>query len=145
LGQYTLFVRKNQDAIARGHRFSFTGEYVDIDEDTIDPGLAGVNPIALESVNRLILHAGWSRDFLVGEEPVAMDLVAEYQDVSDDRLRRDRGIVTLTLTRQVNNVSIPFGIVYANHGEYLPEVDEKLSAHIGLRFNLFNRNRNANP
>jgi hypothetical protein len=145
LSQYTLFVTKNQDAIARGNRFSFTGEYTDIDEDTIDPGLDGVDPIALESVNRIILSAGWSRDFNLGGEPVAMDLVAEYQDISDDPLRRDRGVATLTFTRQFNNMSIPFGIVYANHGEFLPEVDEKLSAHIGLRFNLFNRDRNGDP
>ena len=142
LSQYTLFVTKNQNAIDKGNRFSFSGEYTDIDEDTIDPRLDGVDPIALKGINRLILHAGWSRDFDLGGEPVAMDLVAKYEDVSDDPLRRDRGVATLTFTRQFNNMSIPFGIVYANHGEFLPEVDERLSAHIGLRFNLFNGNGN---
>ncbi|HEX6903843.1 MAG TPA: hypothetical protein VF789_29300 [Thermoanaerobaculia bacterium] len=145
LQQYTAFVTKNQDAIARGNRFSFTGEYVDIDEDTIDPGLDGVAPVFLDSATRLTLIAGWSRDFFFGGEPVAMDLVAEYRDFSDDLLRQDRGVASLTFTRQFNGVAVPFGIVYATRGEYLPEVDSRLSAHIGLRYNLFGRDSKRNP
>ena len=56
--------------------------------------------------------------------------------MSDDPLRRDRGVATLTLTRQIGDLAVPFGIVYANHGEYLGEVDEQLSAHLGLKFDL---------
>ena len=138
--QYKAFVTKNQNAIARGNRFSFTGEYVDIDEDTIDPRVGGVAPVFLDSATRLTLITGWSRDFFFGGEPVAMDLVAEYRDFSDDPLRQDRGVASLTFTRQLNGVAVPFGIVYATRGEYLPEVDSRLSAHIGLRYNLFGRN-----
>lgn len=145
LKQYTDFVTENQDAIARGNRFSFTGEYVDIDEDTIDPGLDGVAPVFLDSATRLTLIAGWSRDFFFGGEPVAMDLVAEYRDFSDDPLRQDRGVASLTFTRQLNGVAVPFGIVYATRGEYLPEVDSRLSAHIGLRYNLFGRDSKRTP
>ncbi len=147
LRRYTLFVTENQDAIARGNRFSFTGEYVDIDEDTIDPHLDGVAPVLLDSATRVTLIAGWSRDFFFGGEPVSMDLVAEYRDFSDDPLRQDRGVASLTFTRQLNGVAVPFGIVYATRGEYLPEVDSRLSAHIGLRYNLFGRDgkRDAKP
>jgi hypothetical protein len=31
---------------------------------------------------------------------------------------------------------VPFGIVYANHGEFLSDVDARFSAHIGLRIGM---------
>lgn len=138
LGEYSMFVAGNADAIENGNRFSFSGEYVELDEDTIDAGLDGIAPIVLEKSHRLVITAGWSRDFTLGDgEPISFDLVAEYEDVSEDPLRRDRGIASLTFTRQFGNLAIPFGIVYATHSEFLTDVDEQLSAHVGLRFNAF--------
>ena len=49
---------------------------------------------------------------------------------------------TYELTRKVGNLSIPFGIVYANHGEFLGDVDARLSAHLGLKFNMSGGNGN---
>lgn len=140
LAQYTRFVDDHAEGIDKGNRFSFSGEYLDIDEETIDLGLDGVEPVALEAVRKLILSIGWSRDFILADgEPVTLDLVGDYEDVSDDPLRQDRGVVTLTITRRLGDISVPLGIVYANHGEYLTEVDEKLSAHVGLKFNGFDK------
>ena len=50
--------------------------------------------------------------------------------------RRDRLVASLTLTRKIGGLTVPFGIVYANHAEFLPDVDHQLSAHLGLRFSL---------
>jgi hypothetical protein len=33
-------------------------------------------------------------------------------------------------------LTVPFGIVYANHGEFLGDVDKQLSAHLGLKFDV---------
>ncbi|HEX7185449.1 MAG TPA: hypothetical protein VF756_26740 [Thermoanaerobaculia bacterium] len=141
LSEYESFVKGNADGIENGNRFSFSGEYVEIDEDTIDAGLDGIAPIVLEKSHKLVIYAGWSRDFTLGDgEPISFDLVAEYEDISDDPLRRDRGIASLTFTRQFGGVSIPFGIVYATHSEFLTDVDEQLSAHVGLRFNAGGNN-----
>lgn len=145
LNEYTEFVNDNGKAIEKGNRFSFSGEYVDIDEETIAPDLEGedIEPVLLEPVRKLVLSLGWSRNVLLASgEPILVDLVGEYQDISDDPLRRDRSVVTLTVTRQIGNMSIPLGIVYANHGEFLTDVDERLSAHVGLRFNMSGGNGN---
>jgi hypothetical protein len=145
LSEYTEFVNDKGKAIEKSNRFSFSGEYVDIDEETIAPDLEGedIEPVLLEPVRKLVLSLGWSRNVLLASgEPILVDLVGEYQDISDDPLRRDRGVVTLTFTRQIGNMSIPLGIVYANHGEFLTDVDERLSAHVGLRFNMSGGNGN---
>ena len=49
---------------------------------------------------------------------------------------RAKTAVCRTVTKTVGEVSIPLGIVLANHGEILPDVDERLSARFGLTFDL---------
>jgi len=140
LEQYTQFVKDNEKEIKDGTRFSFSGEYDDIGGERIDRPDVGVTAITLEGAKKVILSAGYTRLFpaLGGEaQPLRLDLVASYEDVSDDPARQDRGKATLTVTRKVGNLSIPFGVVYANHGEFLGEVDKQLSAHVGLKFDLF--------
>jgi hypothetical protein len=94
--------------------------------------------LIINAAKKLIIAAGWSRKFLAaGEgEPVRLDFTGRYEDVSDDPERRDRGVVTLTVTRKIGGAEVPFGIVYANHGEFLGDVDERLSAHVGLKLSL---------
>lgn len=96
--------------------------------------------MTLSGAKKLIISAGWSRLIPAdssGTQPMRVDFVAKYENVSDDPTRRDRGVATLTITRQFGNLTIPFGIVYANHPEFLGPVDKELSAHVGLKFNLF--------
>jgi hypothetical protein len=129
--------KKKKEDIEKGYRFSFSGEYADSEGETIDTGLSGVAPIVLESARKLKLSAGLSRKIPISEtEAVKLDLVASYEDVGDDPNRQDRGIASLTFTRKVGMMDIPFSIVYANHGEFLPDVDARLSAHVGLKFNM---------
>jgi hypothetical protein len=138
LRDYTANVERIADEIEDGERFSFTGEYVDIDSRSVTlESLAGT-ALSFPSAKKLVLGVGWSRYFAVGggEEMARLDLAAKYEDVSDDPERRDRGVATLTLTRKFNGIEVPLGIVYANHGEFLGEVDEQLSAHVGLKFGL---------
>lgn len=134
LDRYTEYVDSNEGAIEDSNRVSFSGKYVDIEGETINAGLA--NPIVSGSARRLELSLGWGRNLTFGGEPVKLDLSATYENVSDDPKRKDRGIARLTLTRSVGMMSIPFGIVYANHGEFLGDVDARLSAHFGLTFKM---------
>lgn len=135
LDEYTEYVTKNQEAIEAGNRISFSGEYFVGDGEAVDVGLS--TPVTLDSVRRIVLKAGWSRRLWFGnDEPIKMDLVASYEDVSDDPLLQDRGVASLTFTRKVGDMEIPLGIVYANHGAFLGEVDARLSAHLGLQFKM---------
>lgn len=139
LADYTKNVTTNRADIDRGQKLSFSAEYVDMDEATLDLPNLGLTGLTLKGATKLIAQAGWSRQFAQRGsevEPMRLDFVARYEDVSDDPLRRDRGVATLTVTRQFGDLAVPFGIVYANHGEYLGEVDEQLSAHLGIKFDL---------
>jgi hypothetical protein len=46
-------------------------------------------------------------------------------------------VATLTLTKKFGDVSVPFGLRYAYRTEFLSDFDHGISAHVGLKFNLF--------
>ena len=72
-----------------------------------------------------------------GMADTRIDLEAKYEDASDDDTRNDRVIASLTVTKKVGNLSIPFSLVYSNRSEFVGESDAKLGAHIGVVFNTF--------
>ena len=63
----------------------------------------------------------------------------------DNPNRKDRAVSILealaatTLTRKMGGMTFPLGIVWASKPEYLPEVDQEIGAHVGLRFSLPSR------
>lgn len=58
----------------------------------------------------------------------------EYRSDAPDTTRL---VASLTLTKKLGEISIPFGIVYANKPRFLTGVDQGLTANVGLKFNLF--------
>ncbi|HEX5720994.1 MAG TPA: hypothetical protein VF179_32880 [Thermoanaerobaculia bacterium] len=139
LDAYTTYVEENKDAIDHGQKLSVSAEYVEVDGEQFDLPDLGLTGLTLKDATKLVIQAGWSRQFAAGGsgvEPVRLDFVGKYEDVSDDPMRRDRGVATLTVTRQFGGLAVPFGIVWANHGQYLGEVDQQLSAHLGIKFDL---------
>jgi len=139
LTEYTKFINENKGHLMDGEKFSFSAEYRQADGKTFDVPSQGLTGLKLNAANKLVINVGYGRYFTFqadDAEPVRLDFVGSYEDVSDDPTRQDRGVATLTLTRKFGTISVPFGIVYANHGEFLGEVDEELSAHVGLKFDL---------
>jgi hypothetical protein len=139
LGTLTQFVTAHEEDLKDGQRLSFSAEYVDIEAERFDLPNLNLTGLTIDSARKVVVLAGWSRRFAAGgtgDQPMRLDFVGRYEDVSDDPLRRDRGVATLTVTRQFGDMAVPFGIVYANHGQYLGEVDEQLSAHLGIKFDL---------
>jgi hypothetical protein len=139
LDQYSGFVKSNSATLKDGTKFSFSAEYMNVAKDEIDLPAQGLTGLTLNAAKKVIVSAGWTRLFSAGEaggQPVRLDLIAKYENVTDDPERRDRGVATLTVTRKFGTLTIPFGIVYANHGEFLGQVDRQLSAHLGLKFDL---------
>jgi hypothetical protein len=139
--QYKNYVAGNAGAIADGERFSFSFEYERVNSAVVplSPLLPGASPadIKLEGAKKRIGSLGWSRKLAgPGQEPMRLDVVASYEDITDDPQRRDRFVATATVTRNAAGFVIPLGIVYANHSEFLGDVDHKLSAHVGLKFSL---------
>lgn len=70
------------------------------------------------------------------------DLEAKYDDVSGDPMRQSRLTVTGTVTQKTtDNSALSVSLVWANKPEYLGEVDEELSANLGLKWQLDNGGR----
>ena len=139
LTEYTAFVNKYKDHLKDGEKFSLSAEYRDLKARTFDLPAQGLTGLTLNGAKKVIVNVGYGRYFVDptgGNEPVRLDFVGRYEDVSDDPMRQDRGVATLTVTRKFGTISVPLGIVFANHGEFLGEVDEELSAHVGLKFDL---------
>lgn len=139
--EYTSYVTAHAAEIAEGERISFTLEYESVESllvplSTLLPD-ADVEDFRSPSSKTRIAKLGWSRNFggLQGQ-PTRFDLVAGYEDVRDDPTRRDRFVATATMNLKFGEIDVPFGIVYANHGKYLGEVDKQFSAHFGLKFDL---------
>jgi len=139
LTEYTAFVDKNQGHLRDGEKFSFTAEYLSVKAKTFDLPAQGLTGLRVNGAKKVIVKVGYGRYFADptgGTDPVRLDFVGSYEDVSDDPMRQDRGVATLTITRKFGTISVPLGIVYANRGEFLGEVDKKFSAHVGLKFDL---------
>ena len=139
--QYNRYVTTHDAAIATGERFSLSLEYESIEPlvvplSTLLPA-SGLTDLRFPSSKKRIAALGWSRNFAgLENEPTRLDLVARYEDVTDDPARQDRLVATATFNLKVAGMDVPLGIVYANHGEYLGEVDRQLSAHLGIKINL---------
>lgn len=138
LARYAEGVETLGSAIDRGRRFSIGGEYQEVGKRQVSLAALDRASLTFPGSHKLIASVSYSTFLRAagGVEPVRFDLVGRYEDVSGDPTRRDRGVVTATFTRKVAGIEVPLGIVYANHGEYLGEVDERLSVHLGLKLGL---------
>src|SRR5579864_191997 len=76
-----------------------------------------------------------------GQQTGKLDLKAQYDNYTDDPLQKDRGTITLTYTRKITDAfSLPLGLVYANHGEFIGDVQHRFGVHFGLTYKLFGQN-----
>ena len=51
--------------------------------------------------------------------------------------KQERLVASLTYTQRINDqFSLPIGVVWANKGEFLGDVDKKVSVNFGLKFRL---------
>lgn len=136
-GDYKSYVEKHRKGIDAGQRFAFSAQYANLEGGTVDLSALGLDPVENVDARRISVSAAYSRYYYVDERPVRVDLKAQYDDIDDNPSLQDRLVATLTFSIQAGEVEIPFGLVYANHAKYLGEVDEKVSAHIGLKFRSF--------
>lgn len=139
LETYIAYVDANGEAIDNSLRFTASFEYSDIDEQRVDLSAVDLDPITIDGSSKRILAATISRNWgdvpAVGQ-PIRWDFEGRCEDVSDDPLRRDRCIATLTVTKKIGDVSFPVAFVYANRSEFLTDVDEQFSAHLGVKFDF---------
>lgn len=135
---YRSYVAGHRSSIEAGQRFAFSATYARLDGGTVDLSALGLESVENVDAERLSISAAYSRYlYFQKDRPLRMDFKAQYDDISDDPSLQDRLVANLTFSVQAGEVEIPFGLVYANHSKYLGEVDEKVTAHIGLKFRGF--------
>jgi len=95
-----------------------------------------------DNVNLLLpKHDRWEIALAMGrpmsqdEKGGRVDFELAYDsNLDDDTTNQERFKATLTYTRRVGDMDMPFSIVYANKDEFLGEVDHQISMNVGLRF-----------
>jgi hypothetical protein len=141
----------NDPKVAMGSRFTFALEYKDksgVNIDSVldlDPADETVT-FKSEGARSVIgsVAAGWDVYVLNQTENKRdhsgrFEVSLSYDNVSDDKDRNDRFIGKLTYSQRINEkLYLPISISYANHAEYLGEVDHKLNAHFGIAYKLPN-------
>lgn len=72
-----------------------------------------------------------------GNQTGRLDLEGSYEDVSDDPMRQDRAVVTLSYGQKVSDKSTgTVSLAWASKPELLGEVNKELSAVVGLKWSL---------
>lgn len=137
LDAYSDYVSGHAQQLKNADRFSVELSYSEVDDydfASVSDGVA----LARAGTHHLDLSAGYGRTFQTtgGDRDSRFDFVLEYEDYSDDVDHKDRMVATATFTTRLNGFSIPFSLVYANHEKFLPESDEQLSAHLGFKYDL---------
>jgi hypothetical protein len=89
----------------------------------------------LPKTERIEVALGWGRPMTGAKNADRLDLEAAYDsNVDNDTSNKERLKLTLTYTRRVADMDVPFSIVYANKNEFLGEVDHQISLHLGIKF-----------
>jgi hypothetical protein len=142
LARYAVWINENRSRIKAGERIALFVEYAEEDAYSFQQPIDQLD-LRFTSSHKLMASFSYGRylTFARDGQSTRLDVSAQYEDFSKDATKRDRGVGSITLTRKISDsVSLPIGLVYANHGQFLGEVDSKLSAHFGLKFKMFGQN-----
>jgi hypothetical protein len=126
--------------VQQGRRFTVALEFHDVSAIDIARATPAVT-FHSDSSRSLVWSIAGGRDVFEKVQPLEhrgrIELSLAYDDVSGDEARKDRMIGKLTYIQRINEkLHIPISLIYANHSDYLSNIDRKLNAHFGLAYKL---------
>ena len=136
--KFGSYVKDNADAIDNAPRFSLSIDVAQTHANDIVVPKFAIN-LHSSSARKVLASAAYSREFHqgTGERDSRFDASVSYEDVTGDATKDDRFIGSAIFTQKINDTfSLPVGIVFANHKQYLPKSDRELGVHIGLVYKL---------
>lgn len=126
-------------SLARGDRVWLSAKWTSRQEVAETLAAQGI-ALTLAGSSAVEIAGGLGRYVAVDEQGIEtgrVDLAAEYVATTDDAVRHDRFLASLSYTHRVSdNASLLFGLAYASRPEFLTDVDRKVSANLGLRYRL---------
>jgi len=136
--QFGDYVRQHKDEIDTAPRFSLSVDVAQTHANDIVVPKFEIN-LHSSSSRKVLGSAVFSREFLrgTGQNDARFDASLSYEDVTSDTTKDDRFIGSAIFTQKINDTfSLPIGIVFANHKQYLPKSDHELSFRFGLVYKL---------
>ena len=136
-----FFTQERLAAMKAGNRFAVSVEYADVDrhlvdlpDDDVTLDLAGDEKV----IGSLTYGRYLNFDDAAGGR-TRIDFNWSYEKVDNEELRNTRSILQLNFAHRVaGDLVLSAGLEWANKPEFLTDVDEELSARLGLRYALFN-------
>jgi hypothetical protein len=120
----------------RTPRFKLSFQYTWLERFALDLPADSLN-LNLPRARRLTASFTYGQSLLfdsAGKETGRIDAAAQYDNFSDDPKHKDRGTIGVTYSQKLSkDFVLPIGIVYANHGQFLGDVQKRFSAHFGLK------------
>lgn len=140
LAAYAAFLRspERRAAIKGGSRLAFYLEFVR-NEDYHFTVAAPALDLTIAKGTGWSAGLDYGRLIAVDDDGAAsgrVDAAFKWEAPADKTIDR-RFVASVTITKKLGEMSVPFGIVYANKPKFLTGVDHGLSANVGLKFNLF--------
>jgi len=147
LDAWKAFVKdeKTQRALTMSGRFSFSVEYSGVDANKVEialPSPAAPFKLATGSTESLIGSLTYGQVLVAAAEGIRegrIDLKASYENVTGAKNRDNRFVISAVYSQKLTDtMSLPFGIVYANHEKdpAFKDTNRQLSMHFGLVFKL---------
>jgi hypothetical protein len=91
--------------------------------------------LGLPKTDRIEVSAAWGRPLQAAKDADRVDVEVDYDsNIKNDTSNKERVKATVTYTRRIGDMDVPFAIVYANKNEFLGKVDHQISLHLGVKF-----------
>jgi hypothetical protein len=137
-GCYEKFLE--EEPVAAGNRFTVSFSYSQVDDFSFSRPEDGVE-LEIEGARTLTASLAYGRYLGLGlAEALAksrFDVNWSYEDVGDDPNRKSRHLATAILSLPMaDGTSFQVGLTYSDEPEFLSEVEEELSARLGLTYKL---------
>jgi len=89
----------------------------------------------LPETDRIEVAVGYGRPLKGVRNADRIDFELAYDsNIDNDTSNKERVKASLTYTRRVGDVDMPFSLVYANKNEFLGALDHQISMHFGVKF-----------
>ncbi len=137
---YDTFRRDYASSMDNANRLSWSFEYSETDDYSFSLPDDGFS-FNLDPTQQLVTSLVWGRPITYDQErqeTSRVDVEAKYENSTGEAMRNDRFVATASYTLDIYS----FSVVYANKPEYLGEVDEELSARVGLKFKINTKEKN---